>query len=391
MKTDKSVRENPVNGEYEFYAFISYERGGADEKWACRLQRELERCRVPVDDLPKEARRGDGVFLPRRLRIFRDKLDLGSHSRLGQGLSDNLDASRFLVVICSGRSAESPYVGAEVRHFVETGRGENIVPFFIEERPDGRGFFHPPSLPAEMEGVTAGEGDEEAFIHLLSRLLRVDRETLFQAHLRASRRRMACRFAAVAGVIVLTAAFGLWALAAERRAAQWRVESENLVDFLTFDMIRETTAWLPSRKLTSISERVREYFERWEPTEPRAAFARAVNLNQLGSAAENSTGSAQNLERAINLVTRASDILEILRKGEPDNEYYFAEYSRTLLQTGALFEKEDRLERAWILYKKSLDAARAFSEAHPDSLKGMEQIAAGLEPGDALGHAKEIR
>ena len=395
MKTDESFPGSSVNDEYEFYAFISYKRGEADERWACRLQRELERYRIPVGDLPKDARRGDGVsvYLPRRLRIFRDKLDLESHSRLEQGLSDNLDASRFLVVICSGRSAESPYVDAEVRRFVETGRGGNIVPFFIEKRPGGRGFFHPPSLPAEMKGVTAEEGYEEAFIHLLSRLLRVDREPLFQAHLRASRRKMAYRFSAAVGVTVLTAALGLWALAAEKRAEQWRRESESLVDFLTFDMIRETTAWLPSRKLASISERVREYYERWEPAEPRAAFAQAVNLNQQGSAAEFFAGlagpAAENRERAIDLVTRAMDILETLREKEPDNESFFVEYSWTLRKAGLLFEKEDRLERAGILYKKSLDAARAFSEAHPDSLRGMEQVAEGLESQAKLSAARK--
>ena len=132
METGKGLPKNPVNGEYEFYAFISYKRGEADEKWARRLHRELERYRIPVGDIPKAARREGEIYLPRHLRIFRDKLDLGSHSRLEQGLSDNLNASRFLIVICSKRSAESPYVDAEVRHFVETGRGENIVPFFIE-------------------------------------------------------------------------------------------------------------------------------------------------------------------------------------------------------------------------------------------------------------------
>ena len=121
---------------------------------------------------------------------------------------------------------------------------------------------------------------------------------------------------------------------------------------------------------------MREYYERWEPTEPRAAFAQAVNLNQLGSVAGQRYGD---WERAVDLTARALDILETLREQEPDNESYFAEYARTLLKTGILFEQEDRMERAEILYKKSLAAARAFSEAHPDSLRGMEQIAEGLE------------
>ncbi|MDR1621052.1 MAG: hypothetical protein LBS00_01615 [Synergistaceae bacterium] len=46
-----------------------------------------------------------------------------------------------------------------------------------------------------------------------------------------------------------------------------------------------------------------------------------------------------------------------------------------LLKAGGSFEKDGRLERAEILYKKSLAAARFFSEAHPDSLGGMSQVA----------------
>jgi tetratricopeptide (TPR) repeat protein len=398
-----------VSQEYEFYAFISYKRGEEDEKWARRLQRELERYRIPVADLLQPQKTDASVFpretsaepvnppgrinellppelelrtgIPQRLRIFRDKSDLGSHSTVEQGLSENLDASRFLVVVCSRRSAESPYVDAEVRHFVESGRGGNIIPFFIEdsepERSRGsRKFPRPPSLPAEMEGVAASEGDEESFIHLLARLLRVEQESLMQAHLRASRRRATYRFCAVAASVILIAGLGLWTLAAESRATVWREESEELVDFLTFDLVREITPWLPSRKLASVSDRVQEYYERWEPREPRAVFARVVNLNQRGSAAEH---IEENREGAIELVMQALDLLEILRGREPYNESFFVEYSQTLLKAGGLFEKDDRLEKAGILYQKSLDAARAFSEDHPNSLRGTAQVADSLQ------------
>ena len=137
----------------------------------------------------------------------------------------------------------------------------------------------------------------------------------FRSPARAVRKRLyGSRRASCAAV--LTAVLGLWALAAENRAALWRGESENLVDFLTFDMIHETAAWLPSGKRASVSERVREYYERWEPAKPRAAFAHAINLNQLGSGAEHLAGD---WERAVDFVTQASDILKTLHEREPDN------------------------------------------------------------------------
>lgn len=374
-----------MNRKYEFYAFISYKRGEEDEKWARRLQRELERYRIPVADLMgvkvAESERPDGENFPRRFRVFRDKSDLGSHSTVEQGLSENLDASRFLIIVCSRRSAESSYVDAEVRRFVENGRGENILPFFIEgsEPEQSRGspkFPRPPSLPTEMEGVAASEGREESFIHLLALLLRVEQESLMQAHLRAARRLAAYRFFAAAVSVILIAGLGLWALAAESRATEWRKGSEELVDFLTFDVIRETVAWLPWRERASITEKVSAYYTRWEPRTPRAAFAYAVNLNQLGSIAANIAGKEEN---AIELISQALEVLGDLNETEPDNERIFDEYSYTLLAAGRLFEAVDRMERAGIFYKKGLDFSRAFSAIHPESLAGMRQVTDSLE------------
>jgi hypothetical protein len=224
---EKNFAPRSENGKYEFYAFVSYKRGEADEKWARRLQRELERYRVPVADLKGGHVSNSPGVLPRRLRVFRDKSDLGSHPTVEQGLSENLDSSRWLIVVCSPRSAESPYVDAEVRRFVETGRGENIVPFYIgtegapskttpvEQARDARR-FRPRSVPAEAEAVAApgGETWEEMFVRLLARILRVDFDNLWRAHLKASRRRTFLRLCGAAVLLVLTAALGLWALSA---------------------------------------------------------------------------------------------------------------------------------------------------------------------------------
>ncbi|MDR1580172.1 MAG: toll/interleukin-1 receptor domain-containing protein [Synergistaceae bacterium] len=385
MAADGELLTDSMKDEYEFFAFISYKRGEADEARARCLQRELERYRVPVNDLPREETRVHRIF-PRRLRVFRDKTDLGTHSTLGQGLSENLDASRFLIVVCSRRSADSPHVDAEVRRFVKTGRAENIIPFFIEGA-DKRGQFpRPPSLPPEMVGVAASEGREEAFVHLLSRLLRVDYENLLQAHLRASRRRTAFKLRAVVVFAALIVGLGLWAVAAENRATAWREETEGLAEFLTFDVIRETTAWLPWPERASITEKVSDYYARWEPRTPRAAFAYAVNLNQLGSIEANIAGKE---ESAIELILQALEVLEDLNETEPDNERIFDEYSYTLLAAGRLFETLDRMERAGIFYQKGLDVSRAFLAIHPESLAGMGQVADSLESLAKLSAARE--
>ncbi|MDR1965400.1 MAG: toll/interleukin-1 receptor domain-containing protein, partial [Synergistaceae bacterium] len=332
--------ENKPEREYEFYAFISYKRGGEDEKWAKMIQRRLESYRIPVADLSERLGGGrPAQDIPRRLRVFRDKTDLGSHSNLQQGLSSSLESSRYLIAICSPRSAESPYVDAEVRYFAEVGRSEYIIPFAIGGALDS---CYPPSLPPDISGVTLSSGtDEEAFIHLLARMLRVDYSELYQTHLRAARRRAARMLSAVAAVLALTTALGLWAVSAGIRATTYRVESEALVDFLTFDLIREAAPYISTQARASITDKVREHYERWEPREPKTVYAKAVNLRQRGGVAAD-----HDPQGALELELQSLALLEKLNRDSPGNENYFAAYSDALLGAGRLLEVMGESEEA---------------------------------------------
>ncbi|MDR3265031.1 MAG: toll/interleukin-1 receptor domain-containing protein [Synergistaceae bacterium] len=375
MKFDKTE-----NREYEFHAFISYKHGGEDEKWTRWLQRKLESYRIPVADLPGDEKSGNAF--PRRLRVFRDKSDLGSHAKLERGLSENLDASRYLIVVCSRRSAESPYVDAEVCHFVEMGREGNVIPFVIEE-PGLNSLPYPPSLPPGTPCVDLSvplEGSapdrEEAFIHLLSRLLRVDRENLWQAHLRASMRQTACRLSLAAITLTLLTTLVLWAVSAERRATERRLVAEEVVNFLTFDLIREASPYIPARTRASITEKVREYYEKWAPHELAATYAKAVNLGQRGSVATFVDGDTPG---AFVLQSQARELFERLHRSAPHNESYFSSYTDAIIEMGSLLEIRGESERAADSYRESLNIAMAFSEAFPDSLRGHEKVAGGLE------------
>jgi tetratricopeptide (TPR) repeat protein len=385
---DGNFAPRSESGEYEFYAFVSYELGNADEKWAIRLQRELKRYRVPVTDL-----QGSRSVLPKRLRVFRDEPGLNSCPAVEQGLSENPDSSRWLIVICSPRSANSLRVDAEVRCFVEMGKGENIIPFYIgaenaspkttpvELARDARK-FRPASIPAEAEPVIASDGEtwEKTFIGLLARMLRVDFDNLLRAHLKASRRRTFLGLCGAAALLILTAALGMWALSAEARATALRAETEALVDFLTFDLIREASPWLPSDKLVLVYGRVGEYYGRWDANGSRALFAQAVNLDQRAGAAaldfpEKENGGGENADA---LYTRALEILESLRRENPGDESYFAKYSQTLLSAGLLREQEGNPDDAEACYLRSLSTAEKFSEEFPGSLKGRAQTADSL-------------
>ena len=111
-----------TENKYKYHAFISYKR--EDEEWAKWLQHKLEHYKLPSNlngrsDLPKEIR-----------PIFRDQSDLAG-GVLANEINKALQSSKYLIVICSPRAAQSGWVGKEVQTFIELGRTDKIIPFII--------------------------------------------------------------------------------------------------------------------------------------------------------------------------------------------------------------------------------------------------------------------
>jgi len=114
--------------EYTYFAFVSYR--SSDEKWAKWLQEKIEGYRLPTtiqhenSDLPKT-----------RLRpCFRYHTDI-QPNELKSELRQKLEQSKYLLVICTPRSAQSQWVGAEIDTFVELGRRDRIIPVIVEGSP----------------------------------------------------------------------------------------------------------------------------------------------------------------------------------------------------------------------------------------------------------------
>ena len=120
---------------YRYFAFISYSH--KDKKWASLIQKKLESYKLP-NVIRKESDRE----LPKRIfPVFRDEDDLGPGS-LTDKLRTELEASKFLIVICSPNSARMNDVGKcwvneEVAYFATTlGRANRIIPVIIEGTVD---------------------------------------------------------------------------------------------------------------------------------------------------------------------------------------------------------------------------------------------------------------
>lgn len=190
-----------LDSQKEYYAFISYKR--EDEKWAKWLQHKLEHYRFPTNlngrtDLPKNIR-----------PTFRDVTDL-TPGLLAEGIDKALQDSQWLIVVCSPRSAKSPWVCKEAQAFIDLGRADHIIPFVIEGTPfsnDPDTECYPESLlnqtgSNELLAANINEmGRDAAAIKVVARMFGLRFDALWQRHMRE--RKIKRWLIALFGLIVL--------------------------------------------------------------------------------------------------------------------------------------------------------------------------------------------
>jgi tetratricopeptide (TPR) repeat protein len=202
---------------FKYRAFLSYSH--RDRKWGEWLHRALEHHRIDRDLVGRHTPAGPVV--PTLRPIFRDREDFSAGPSLAEQTLAALEASQFLIVVCSPHAAKSEYVNEEVRRFKTMGRAERVIPIIVDGEPGhpDRECFPPAlrfklgedgALTAEREEPIAadareqGDGRELARQKLVAGLLGVGLDEIVRRAERARRRRN--RFwAALAGVFLLLA------------------------------------------------------------------------------------------------------------------------------------------------------------------------------------------
>ena len=230
METDKR------RGQYHYWAFISYSH--ADEAWAGWLHRALEKYRVPRH-LSWPGTRSDTI--PRRLiPVFRDADELPVSADLGAKLREALQASRFLVVICSPRSASSKWVNEEIREFQAAGGENRILAVIVDGEPhaaDPARECFPPALrqgaaePLACDMREQHDGRSNCKLRLIAGMLGVGFDELRQREKLRRRRRILLATAASLLLVMILGAFTYYsarqsAIAESRRLA---LESQEIV------------------------------------------------------------------------------------------------------------------------------------------------------------------
>lgn len=225
--------------QYEYFAFISYKR--EDEKWAKWLQRKLEYYKLP------SSVRKDNPGLPERIRpVFKDTTDL-EPGVLAQKILNALDSSKFLIVICSPRSANSVWVSKEVQSFIDSGRADHIIPFIIggtPNAPDSKEECFPEGLrqlsgEQELLGANINEmGREAAAIKVVARMFSLRFDALWQRYERLRHKRLIVIIAIALLAIIIATSFGL--LYIDRAGAYTKLNESNKNLELTIRQLSES-------------------------------------------------------------------------------------------------------------------------------------------------------
>lgn len=211
---DTSEQEMNQGQEFKYYAFISY--NSKDTKWGKCVQRKLEHYRMPATLCSERGWKRTPIR-----PVFFAPTDI-QPGGLTDELQERLKASRNLIVICSPNSAQSAWVGKEIEFFHSLGRTENIHFFIVDGKPHSGDpateCFNPVidklGLP-EILGANIHEANyrlawlnkERAYVQLVSKLLGVEFDAIWQRHKRILIQRA---IAWCLGIVAVVAA--LWAV-----------------------------------------------------------------------------------------------------------------------------------------------------------------------------------
>lgn len=144
--------------EYKYYAFISYSHKDSElAKW---LQHEFEYYKLP--SVVNGRKLEDYKDLPDSFRpLFRDEDELAGGDLKPQIL-EALCNSQYLIVVCSPSAAQSKYVNAEIKEFINLSEDNRrkIFPFIVEGKPhQDNENFDLECFPEELRLLSEDESD----------------------------------------------------------------------------------------------------------------------------------------------------------------------------------------------------------------------------------------
>lgn len=240
-----------------YAAFISYSH--ADEAVARWLHRAIEQYRFPRAIIGLDSPFGP---VPRKLPpVFRDRDELPASGDLGAELREALATSRFQIVICSPRAAQSKWVNEEIMLFkrqhgehrtlaliaggeLYAGGEEECFPQALRFRLDGNGTLsNEPAEPIAADIRPGKDGRRLASLKLLAGIAGVRLDSLVRRDAARRHRQLVAVATASTAVAFITVGLAIYADGQRRVAVAQRDLAESSLDFLigTFEVANPAT------------------------------------------------------------------------------------------------------------------------------------------------------
>jgi hypothetical protein len=220
----------------KYDAFISYRHGDLDGLVAEKLHKLLEAYRVPRAIAKSGGKK-------RIARVFRDRDELPTSSDLSKSITDALENSAFLVLICSPRTKESQWVLQEIEYFGALHGKDRIIAVLIAGEPedafppgiaqrviDGRTVQVEP-LAADIRAETqAGSVKllKNEKLRVIAPILGCAYDDLRQRHRARRRKRIATATSAVLSLSLLFGGLFAWQQARIREQTLRKLENESM-------------------------------------------------------------------------------------------------------------------------------------------------------------------
>lgn len=393
---------------YTYHGFISYAH--TDESCAAKLHNALETFPVPKAQTK--------VFGKTISPIFRDASELTAHHSLSDKIRGAVQASRFLIVLCSPASKDSHWVNEEIRLFRKFHGNATILCALIEGTPSTS--FPPALLEGGQEPIAANLSKSSfrlGVAQLAAAIIGVGLDDILQRENRRYRRRVTAVMAGSISTMLVMGALTWTAVDARREAEQRRDDAEEQIEFMITDLKDDLEAVGRLSTLETVGHRAVDYYSAYELSDhdDDALGRRARVFHYLGEI-QSKLGELSDANRFFQDAYAATAILLERTPNKPDrifdhaqSAYWVADsyynvrnfdeaqhhYETYLVLATRLIQAEGPTERAqlemayahanlgqWAKqmndlsraeyeYGKSMDFKRALYEANPDEFKYM--------------------
>ncbi len=359
--------KNPRSKTQSFSAFLSYSH--ADASTARKLHSQLETYRLPAgikiaeENRPSTNSNGKSTLG----KIFRDKEDLPAAQDLSAAVTEALDSSKVLIVMCSPAAKASPWVAREIDYFKTRYPARPILAAIIEGEPETA---FPDELrkdgaePLAADLRKEGDGWKLGFLKIVAGIAGVPLDLLVQR----DGQRQTRRVMVVTGIVTIIAlAMGTMTMIAfqARDEAQFqRQEADGLVAYMIDELHDELKGVGRLDVMEGVNERALQYYANqgdlsYLSEDELQTWART--LHRAGTLAED----RGKLDEAILWFSEAHRTTEELLKRSPHDAERIFSHAQSAYYVGYIAWEKQSLKPALEHWQAYRDLAEELYEIEP--------------------------